>query len=78
MAYYKMFVLLLSFSGSLATWKCVSLNNEPCMARFTLFDLNPVELNYYPFMISLNKCNGSCNVVDYTCVPSKVKLFTSN
>ena len=27
--------LLLSFSRSLAT-KCVSLNNEPCMARPTL------------------------------------------
>ena len=29
-----------------------------------LFDLNLVELNYYPFMISLDKCNGSCNGVD--------------
>ena len=30
----------------------------------SLIDLNPVELNYYPFMISLDKCNGSCNAVD--------------
>ena len=22
------------------------------------FDLNPVELKYYPFMIILNKCNA--------------------
>ena len=51
---------LLSFGGSLAT-KCVSLNSiEPCITRLTLIDLNPVELNYYPFMISLDKCNGSC------------------
>ena len=34
-------IALLSFSESLAT-KCVSLNNEPCMARPTLIDLNPV------------------------------------
>ena len=34
-------IVLLSFSESLAT-KCVSLNNEPCMARPTLIDLNPV------------------------------------
>ena len=27
-------------------------------------DLNPVELNYYPFMISLDKYIGSCNSVD--------------
>ena len=29
-----------------------------------LNDLNPVKLNYYPFMISLDKCNGSCNFID--------------
>ena len=34
---------LLSFSEFLAT-KCVSLNNEPCMIRPFLIDLNPVEL----------------------------------
>ena len=25
--------------------------------------MNPVELKYYPFMISLGKCSGSCNVL---------------
>ena len=29
----------------------------------TFTDLNPVELKYYPFMIGLNKCTGSCNVL---------------
>ena len=33
------------------------------MVRPNLIDINPVELKYYPFMISLNKCTGSCNVV---------------
>ena len=33
------------------------------MARPTLFVLNPFELNAYP-IICLDKCNGSCNVVD--------------
>ena len=51
----QVFIALLSFSGSLTTTS-VSLNNEPCMIRPTLIDLNPVELNYYPFMISLDKC----------------------
>ena len=41
--------------------KCMSLNNEPCMIRPTLIDLNPVEPNYYSFMISLDECNGSYN-----------------
>ena len=34
------------------------------MARPTLIDLNPFELNYYPFIISIGKCNKTCNVVD--------------
>ena len=56
----QVFITLLTFSRSLAT-KCVSLNNESCMIRPFLIDLNPVELKYYPFMISLDKCSGSCN-----------------
>ena len=56
----QVFIALLSFSSSLAT-KCLSLNDEPCMIRPTLIDFNPVELKDYPFQISLEKCNGSCN-----------------
>ena len=33
------------------------------MARHTLTDLNLIELNYYPFLITLDKYNGSCNAV---------------
>ena len=56
------FIVLLSFNISLAT-KCLSLKDEPCMVRPTLIDLNPVELKYYPFTISLDTCSGSCNVL---------------
>ena len=41
----------------------MSLNDGPCMVRTTLIDLNPVELKYYPFLISLDKCNRSCKVL---------------
>ena len=72
-----MFIALLSFIGSLAT-KCVSFNNELCFIRLTLIYLNPVELNHYPFMISLDKSNGSCYVVNdlsmKISVPSKTKV----
>ena len=44
----QVFVTLLSFSISLPT----------------KIDLNLAELNYYPFMISIDKYNGSCKVVD--------------
>ena len=66
-------IVLLSFSSSLAT-KCLSLNDEPCMVRPTLIDFNHVELKYYPLMISLDKRNGSCNVLSLKiCVPKKQK-----
>ena len=35
----------------------------------TLIDLNPIKLKYYPFMISLDKCSGSFNVL-----PSKISI----
>ena len=51
----------------------MSLNDEPCMVRATLIDLNP-ELRYYPLMISLDKCSGICNVLlPKICVPKQRK-----
>ena len=47
------------------------------MIMSTVIDLNPIGLNYYPFMISLDKCDGSFNAVDglstKICVPTKEK-----
>ena len=34
------------------------------MIRPTLINLNHIELNYYPFMITLNKSSGSSNNPD--------------
>ena len=72
----QIFIGLLSFSGSLAN-KCTSLNNEPCMARLFLIGFNLVELKYYPFMISLDKCSGICNsgndLSTKICIPNKTK-----
>ena len=44
------------------------------MVRPTLFDMNPIELKYYLFMISLNKCTASGNVLSpKICVPKETK-----
>ena len=56
----QVIIVLLSFSESLAT-KCLSLNDAPCIVKTTLTDLNPVELKYYLFIISLDNINGSYN-----------------
>ena len=66
----QVFIVLLRFSSSLACvakvsdrTKCASLNDKPYMVRSTLIDLNPIELKHYSIMISLDKCNVSCNVL---------------
>ena len=56
-------LMLLSFGGSLAT-KYLSMNNQLSMHRLTLIDLNPDEFHYYPFIISLGKCNRSYNTAE--------------
>ena len=56
---FSLIIVLLSCSESLARvakdsdrTKCLFLNDEPCMVRPTLTDMNPVQLIYYPFMVS--------------------------
>ena len=70
----QVFVALLSINRSLAT-KCDSLiNNNSCMTRF--------KLNYYLFMVILDKCNESCIVFadlsTITCVLSETKDVNVN
>ena len=50
----QVLIVLLNFSGSL-TRKCVPLNKKLCTTRPIVTDLNPIELDYYPFMISIEK-----------------------
>ena len=73
----QVLIRLLSFNASLGT-KYMSLNNKSCMTRPILNDVNPVKFNYYPFIISVDKYNGSCNntfndLSAKVCVPSKTK-----
>ena len=44
------------------------------MVRPTIIDMNLVELKYYLFMTSLNKCSGSYNVLSpKICAPKETK-----
>ena len=56
-------VLMLDFGGSLAI-KCISVNNQPCMIRPMRINLNPDELRYCPFIVSMDRCDGICNIVE--------------
>ena len=77
-------IALLSFSGSLAHQakvsegtECVSLNNESCIARPKLNELNQEELFYYPHMVRLDRYSGSCNSLDDlssgVCILNKIR-----
>ena len=61
----QVFIVLLSFSGSLTT-KCASLNNEQYIP--TLISLNPdnhdQRLHQYPVILSLHRRNWICNTAD--------------
>ena len=52
------------------------------MARLFLSGFNLVELKYYPFMISLDKCSGIFNsgndLSTKICVPNKTKDLNVN
>lgn len=51
-----------------------SLYDESCLVRAT--DINPNELHYNSFTISLDTCNGSCNVISpKICVTKKKDIM---
>ena len=55
----------------------MSLNNEQCKTKPFVINTNPVELKYYPYFITSDKCNWSSNTfneISHTiCVPNKTK-----
>ena len=78
----KIFIELLTglVNGSNHT-KCVSLSNQKCMIQPTLINLHPNEYSqefpYYPFLVKLDRCVGSCNTLNdlsnKVCIPNKTE-----
>ena len=44
--------------------KCVSMNNQEYRARPEVTNINRNEPLYYPYIILVNKCSGSCNNIN--------------
>ena len=59
--------LLIGLVNASNPTKCVSLSNQKCMTQPTLINLHPneysQEFHYYPFVIKLYRCVGSCNTL---------------
>ena len=44
--------------------ECMLMNNQKCMSRPKIMDLNPNEPVFFPYSIKINKCSGSCNNIN--------------
>ena len=59
--------------------ECVSVVNQKCMPRPKILDVNEGvgEALFYPSNVLVNKCSGSCNILDdpmaKLCVPNIIK-----
>ena len=78
----KMFIVLLTNTVNASNHRiCVSLSNQKCEIQSTLINLHPNEYNqefhYYPFVVNLDSCVGSCNTLNdlfhKVFVPNKIE-----
>ena len=78
----KIFIGLLSrIVNTFNHTKCVSLSNQKCVILPTLINLHLNEysqkLHYYPFLVELDRCVGSCNTLNdlsnKVCNPNKTE-----
>ena len=57
--------------------KYVSMNNQECKIRSEIVNVNTNEPMFYPYSITINKCQGSCNTINdpyaKICVPNTIK-----
>ena len=59
------FYMAVTFFGSnvlnVNPLKCVSMNNQECKIRPEIMNVNNNDLSFYPYIVKINKCSGSCN-----------------
>ena len=59
------------------------MSNQKCIIKPTLISLHPneysQEYHYYPFLVKLNRCSESCNILNdlsnKVCVPNKTEVL---
>ena len=55
----------------------VSVNNQNFKIRSEIINVNSNEHLYYPYSITINKCKGSCNIINdpyaKLCVPDIIR-----
>ena len=41
--------------------KCLSMNNQPCIIRPEIININSSNPIFYPFSVKINRCSSNCN-----------------
>ena len=61
----SVFGVSLNVGGSLtpSDKKHIYLNNQPCLATPYLIDRNRDKPHFYPFVVSLDRCSRSCDII---------------
>ena len=53
------------------------MNNQICKIKTEIINVNNNETVFYPYSIEINKCKGSCNIINdpyaKICVPDTIK-----
>ena len=49
---------------SVNSLECISMNNQECKTRPKIINTNNNEPVFYPYIIKVNKCSGSCNNIN--------------
>ena len=64
----QVFVVAITFFGfrpsNVNSLECVSMKNKECKIRPEIINVNTSEPVFYPFIIKVNKCRGSCNSIN--------------
>ena len=77
----KAFAVIMTFLNlsCVNSLEFVSIKNQECKARTKVIDVNSNEPVFYPFSLKVNKCGGSCNVINdpyvKLCVPDIIKII---
>ena len=68
---------ILSSFTSVNSLSCISINNQECIVRPQIVNVNSDKPVFFPFSIKTSKCSDSCNNINHPyaniCVPDVVK-----
>ena len=63
---YKDDISTISFDEEVKCKILLIITIQQCSVKSILIHLNSNKLPYYPFVVSLDRCDGSCKILEYT------------